>query len=163
MTTPRERFRDAMARVPAAVHVVTTDGPAGRAGFTASAVCSLSDDPPMLLVCLNRQASVHPAFEVNRVLCVNTLGAGQAELSRRFGGKTPMSERFEGARWSVGVSGAPVLDDALASFDCRVARVMREATHDVLVCEIVGLGGDATPAALVYQGRRYHELEATAA
>jgi len=54
MTVSREQFRDAMARLGAAVNIVTTDGTAGRAGFTASAVCSVTDDPPTLLVCLNR-------------------------------------------------------------------------------------------------------------
>ncbi|RYY93418.1 MAG: hypothetical protein EOO24_26860, partial [Comamonadaceae bacterium] len=89
----REAFRDAMAQVGAAVHVVTTDGPAGRAGFTASAVCSLSDTPPMVLVCLNRQASVHDAFDRNGVLCVNTLAAGHESLAMLFGGRTPMDSR----------------------------------------------------------------------
>lgn len=54
----KQSFRDAMAQVGAAVNIITTDGPAGRAGFTASAVCSVTDEPPTLLVCLNRSASV---------------------------------------------------------------------------------------------------------
>ena len=63
MTTPdKQTFRDAMACVGAAVNIITTDGPAGRAGFTASAVCSVTDSPPTLLVCLNRGASVWPTF-----------------------------------------------------------------------------------------------------
>jgi hypothetical protein len=65
-----------MSRLGAAVNIVTTDGPAGRAGFTASAVCSVTDEPPTLLVCLNRTASVYPAFEANGVLCVNVLARG---------------------------------------------------------------------------------------
>ena len=63
MTTPdKQTFRDAMACVGAAVNIITTDGPAGLAGFTASAVCSVTDSPPTLLVCLNRGASVWPTF-----------------------------------------------------------------------------------------------------
>ncbi len=67
-------FRDAMAHVGAAVNIITTDGPAGRAGFTASAVCSVTDTPPTLLVCLNRSASVWPVFSEHHTLCVNTTG-----------------------------------------------------------------------------------------
>lgn len=88
MTTPdQQTFRDAMACVGAAVNIITTDGPAGMAGFTASAVCSVTDTPPTLLVCLNRGASVWPIFSENRTLCVNTLSAGQEPLSNLFGGK----------------------------------------------------------------------------
>ena len=71
-----------MARLGAAVHVVTTAGPAGRHGFTASAVTSVTDDPPTLLVCQNRASDANPAFKANGVLCVNTLAAAQEHLRR---------------------------------------------------------------------------------
>ena len=87
-------FRQGMSNLGAAVNVITTHGKAGRAGFTASAVCSVTDSPPTLLVCLNRSASVFETFKTNKVLCVNTLAAHQTELSNIFGGKTPISERF---------------------------------------------------------------------
>jgi flavin reductase (DIM6/NTAB) family NADH-FMN oxidoreductase RutF len=77
MAINQQTFRDAMACVGAAVNIITTDGEAGQAGFTASAVCSVTDSPPTLLVCLNRAASVWPVFNQNRALCVNTLAAGQ--------------------------------------------------------------------------------------
>lgn len=80
----QQTFRDAMSCMGAAVNIITTDGPAGRAGFTASAVCSVTDTPPTLLVCLNRGASVWPVFNENRTLCVNTLSAGQEPLSNLF-------------------------------------------------------------------------------
>ena len=79
--TDKASFRDAMAHVGAAVNIITTDGPAGRAGFTASAVCSVTDTPPTLLVCLNRSASVWPVFSEHHTLCVNTLAAGQEALA----------------------------------------------------------------------------------
>lgn len=102
----KQSFRDAMAHVGAAVNIITTDGPAGRAGFTASAVCSVTDAPPTLLVCLNRSASVWPIFSQHQALCVNTLAAGQEELSNVFGGKTPMAERFAAADWQTGAEPA---------------------------------------------------------
>ncbi|WP_425270653.1 flavin reductase [Pantoea wallisii] len=95
----QQDFRNAMASLGAAVNIITTDGPAGRAGFTATAVCSVTDAPPTLLVCLNRNASVWPLFRTNGVLCVNTLAAGQEALSTLFGGKTAMDERFAAGDW----------------------------------------------------------------
>jgi flavin reductase len=153
-------FRNAMATLGTAVHVITTDGPAGRAGFTASAVCSVTDSPPTLLVCLNRAASVHATFAANDVLCVNTLAAGQEALSALFGGKTPMAERFEAAGWHTLASGAPVLQDALAAFDCRIAGRTSVGTHDVLYCEVLAIRQRPGADGLVYFGRRYHTLTA---
>ena len=152
----REDFRHAMAGLAAAVNIITSDGDAGRAGFTATAVCSVTDQPPTLLVCLNRSASVHPVFSANATLCVNTLAHGQHELSNLFGGKTPMAERFAAAQWSTWVTGAPVLEGAAASFDCRVTSTVSVGTHDILFCEVVALERQGTAAGLVYFDRGYH-------
>ena len=115
----RQTFRDAMANLAAAVNVITTDGAHGKAGFTATAVCSVTDSPPTLLVCVNRNASVYEAFKGNGAVCVNTLGNGQEALSNAFGGKTPQAERFLAGTWRSGVSGAPLLEQAKVSFDCK--------------------------------------------
>ena len=159
-TVPKGDYRDAMARLGAAVHIITTDGPGGRAGFTASAVCSVTDEPPTLLVCLNRSASCYPAFQANGVLCVNALAPGQQALSGLFGGKTPMDERFAAGRWSRKRTGAPVLEDAAVSFDCRVSHVTRVGTHDVLFCEAVAIAIGGTAHGLIYFDRRYHDISA---
>jgi flavin reductase len=155
--TPLE-FRNAMARLGAAVNVITTDGPAGRAGFTASAVCSVTDNPPSLLVCLNRSASVYAAFKANGVLCVNVLGAGHQAVSNLFGGKTSMEERFAGVAWSTGATGAPVLEDASVSFECQLRHSTEVGTHDVLICEVVALRASDKAHSLIYFNRQYHEL-----
>jgi flavin reductase len=151
-------FRDAMSRLGAAVNIITTDGPAGRAGFTASAVCSVTDDPPTLLVCLNRQASVWPVFNENRHLCVNTLTASQSELSTLFGGKTPMEARFAAAQWHTGVTGCPLLEGALVSFDCQISQVVSVGTHDILFCQLQDVVSAGAPHGLVWFDRRYHPL-----
>lgn len=151
-------FRNAMARLGAAVSIITTDGPGGRAGFTASAVCSVSDEPPSLLVCLNRSASVYETFKRNGVLCVNVLGAGHQELSNLFGGKTAMTERFAAASWSRGPSASPILQDASVSFDCRLSHITEVGTHDVLICEVISLSTGEQAQSLIYFNRQYHEL-----
>ena len=155
-------YRNAMSRLGAAVNIITTDGPAGRAGFTASAVCSVTDEPPTLLICLNRAASVYAAFERNGVLCVNVLAPDHQALSGVFGGKTPMDERFAAGRWHAGVTGSPMLDGAAVSFDCRVVRSTPVGTHDVLFCEVAAITLGDTAHGLVYFDRRYHGLMTTA-
>jgi len=154
----QQDFRDAMAGLAAAVNVITTDGPHGRFGFTATAVCSVTDSPPTLLVCLNRSASVHPALTAHATLCINTLTSEQRELSNLFGGKTPMAERFAAAQWSEWVTGAPILNGAAASFDCRVSQTVSVGTHDILFCEVLALRRQKDAAALVYFDRNYHQL-----
>ncbi|MDH4573373.1 flavin reductase [Salinicola acroporae] len=151
-------FRQAMSCLPTAVYLVTTDGPGGRAGFTASAVCSVTDDPPTLLVCINRRASAYAAFADNALLCVNALGAEHETVSNAFGGKTPMAERFARAEWTTQATGAPVLVDALAHFECRVSQRVAVGTHDVLFCEIEAMSSCDGRERLLYFDRQYHRL-----
>ncbi|MGX1321780.1 flavin reductase [Bradyrhizobium sp. USDA 377] len=152
-------YRDAMARLGAAVSIVTTDGPAGRAGFTASAVCSVTDDPPTLLVCMNRASSAFASVTGNNVVCVNVLSAQQEPLSRLFGGKVPAAERFAAATWSTLETGAPVLAGCAVAFDCRIVNVTTVGTHDVLFCRVVALQAGSTEN-LIYLGRAYHSVRA---
>ncbi|MFD1702526.1 flavin reductase [Methylopila henanensis] len=154
----RERFRQGMSRLGASVTIVTTNGAAGRAGFTASAVCSLSDAPPSLLVCLNRSASVFETFAGNDALCVNVLAPEHEALSRLFGGQTPTPERFAAAEWRAGVSGAPALIGATAAFDCRIVDVSSFGSHDVLFCHVMDVHLHDVAAGLVYFDRRYHAV-----
>src|SRR5688572_13499716 len=99
---PAAGFREAMARLGAAVHVITTAGPAGSAGLTATAVCSVTDAPPTLLVCVNRRAQSASVIVENGVFCVNTLPHAQASVAdffaKRTGGK---SEAFESSDWTT--------------------------------------------------------------
>ena len=154
----REAYRDAMARLGAAVNVVTSDGPAGRCGFTASSVCSVTDDPPTLLVCLNRTSGNNARFKRNGVLCVNVLTARHEELSAAFSGSLDSSDRFAGAHWTTLSTGAPVLEDAGVAFDCRIAQVTEIGTHSVLFCEVEGIRTGQVEEALIYLGRAYHHL-----
>ncbi|MBX9931065.1 MAG: flavin reductase [Methylobacterium sp.] len=154
-------FRDAMALMASAVHLVTTDGPGGRAGFTATAVCSVSDAPPTLLVCLNRGSSAYESFSRNDALCVNTLTAEQSAVAGAFGGKTPMDERFASATWGSLATGAPVLEGALVAFDCRIVERTAMGSHDVLFCAVEALAEPAEGEGLVYAARRYHAVPRT--
>lgn len=161
MTVSREQFRDAMARLGAAVNVVTTDGAGGRTGFTASAVCSVTDEPPTLLVCLNRASRGSAAFQANGVMCVNTLAAGQDALSDAFAGKGGLDAdgRFAMAGWTRLATGAPVLEDAaIVAFDCRITEVVEKGTHSVLFGEIQAIRQGKAGGALIWYGRGYHPI-----
>jgi flavin reductase len=152
-------YRDAMARFGAAVSVVTTDGPAGRRGFTASAVCSVTDDPPTLLVCVNRANDSHPALLANGVFCVNTLAAGQEELSALFSdSQTGHVERFAGGTWATLATGAPVLAECVVSFDCRIVSVTEVGTHTVMFAQVEATRHGERHDALIYFGRDYHPV-----
>jgi flavin reductase len=148
-------YRDAMARLGAAVTIIATDGPHGRAGFTASTVCSVTDSPPTLVVCLNRSTSVYDAFRRNGVLYVNVLSGEHAALSQLFGGRTPVNERFAAASWSKLVTGSPVIERAIASFNCRVVGTVDVGTHDVLFCEVNAIICSEMDDGLFYFNRAY--------
>ncbi len=160
MPVDKQAYREGMARLGAAVNVITTDGPAGQAGFTASAVCSVTDTPPMLLVCANRANDSYPAVKTNGVLCVNTLAGAHESLSPLFAGLTDhtMAARFEGATWHKLATGAPVLDGALAAFDCRIAQIIEVGTHDVFICEVDAVEVGTMHEGLIYYARGYHRV-----
>jgi flavin reductase len=158
-------FRNAMALLGGAVSVITTDGSAGRFGFTASAVCSVTDQPPTLLVCMNRSSTSNVHFKTNGVLSVNVLTADHQAISGIFANREmSMEQRFDSATWHKLESGAPVLDEALVSFDCRIAQAHEVGSHTIFYCEIVGLNMSEAQEGLVYFNRSYHRLsEATKA
>jgi len=152
-------FRDAMSRLGAAVHVVTSAGAGGRTGFTATAVASVSDAPPTLLVCLNRRSNSAPVLSANRVFCVNTLRAGEEDIADRFAGRSGGREdRFTTGEWMTLTTGSPVLASAVVAFDCRVSEIKGVGSHNVIfgVVEAVRLGGAGE--ALVYHERAYKRV-----
>jgi flavin reductase len=156
----QQAFRDGMARLAAAVHVVTTDGPGGRGGFTASAVCSVTDDPPTLLVCVNLHSRQNDLIRANGVLCVNTLAAGQSALAGLFSARElSIEERYAAGTWTLMTSGAPALEGAVASFDCRVVERLERGSHAVLFCEVQAVRLRPEAELLVYADRGYHKIE----
>lgn len=157
-------FRDAMARVASAVHLVTTIGPRGRVGLTATAVASVSDSPPTVLVCIARPSRTLAVIEANRVFCVNTLPGHCEDLAEIFASRRGIEgeARFGSHHWSSLTTGAPVLSGAVAAFDCRLVAAHDIATHRILIGEVVGLGGagrDVTGAtSLIYRKRRFEAV-----
>lgn len=154
-----QEFRDGMAMLSGAVNVITTGGSEGLAGFTATAVCSVTDQPPTLLVCMNRSSYAHRFFTANGVLCVNLLGADQQDLSGLFSDRNvSMEARFQRAAWRALETGSPALDDALVSFDCRISQVHEVGSHSIFYCEVVQMRQSDPRPGLVYFNRNYHRV-----
>lgn len=151
----RATFRNGMSRLGASVNVVTTRSGSERYGFTASAVCSVSDTPATLLVCINRASSCFHAFGNTRHFCVNTLMPGQEDISNLFGGRTPSEDRFALGEWTEGLTGVPVLANASVSFECEFTNAVNEATHRVLFGRVIDIRENEEQATLLYCMRRY--------
>jgi len=149
-----------MARFAGAVHVVTTDGVAGRRGTTVIAACSVSDSPPTVLVCLNRENQSNDLFIRNGRFALNTLSSRHQKLAEAFSGLTGLDqdERFAFGEWETISTGAPVLKDAVSVFDCEIIDSKDHATHRVLFGKVTGLRVGDRLQPLIYHDRTYRVL-----
>ena len=151
-------YREAMSRLGAAVNIITTHDEAGRHGLTASAVCSVTDKPPTLLVCVNRGARSRPTIQIAEPICINTLAHSQQDVSAAFSSRLEMAERFAVGTWTTLETGAPVLEQALMSFDCIVASIVEVGTHSVVFCAIQAIRLGDPAEGLMYFARNYHSI-----
>jgi len=154
----KAEFLEGMSRVAATVNVVTTDGPAGKAGVTVSAMSSVSADgpAPRLLVCVHRDGGACGPILDNGAFCVNLLRADQSRISDVFAGREDIAgeDRFGCAEWIAAPSGAPRLEGALTAFDCRLTHAELVGTHYVIFGS-VGAAFVARGAPLIYCNRVY--------
>ena len=152
-----DAFRAVLARFASGVTVLTLCDEAGRDhGMTVSAFCSLSLSPPLVLVCIDHDASMHRLLVEGRHLAVNILAAGQEALSRRFSGADP--NRFDGIGYSRGLTGAPLLDEVLAMLECRIVALHEGGDHTIVVAEVVTATARPERPLLYYRGG-YAQLE----
>jgi flavin reductase len=159
-TCDPQSFRQAMSRLGAAVHVITTEGPAGKTGFTATAVCSVSDAPPTLLVCLNRKSDSAAPLLGNKVFCINTLAFGEESIADTFAGRTGVkgADRFGSGEWLTLATGSPVLSSAVVAFDCRAVEIKAVASHWVIYGAVEAVRLGPAVEALVYHDRLYKRI-----
>lgn len=152
-------FRNAMSLLASAVNVVTTVGTSGRHGLTASAVCSVTDTPPTILVCMNQSSRSHAHFIENKILCVNVLSAQHEQISNAFASSKLNSEqRFKQGAWTELETGSPALKDALVSLDCEIEHIQQVGTHSVFMCRVIAVQQSPPKEALVYFNRAYHHV-----
>lgn len=154
-------YREAMSCMAAAVNVITTDGEAGLAGCTVSAVCSVTDDPPTLLVCINRSSRNNEVIRENGKLCVNVLSSEQIAIAHSFATKgLTISERLAAGSWSILETGAPALDGAACSIDCVITSAEEIGTHTVFFCTVKAVRKQEGADGLIYFGRDFHVVAA---
>jgi len=128
------KFKNLMRHQAGAVTIITVGAPGNRTGLTATAMCSLSDTPPTILICVNRNASAHAPIREFKSFGVNILGVEHFELARRFSTKTVEGEaRFEDDAWDTIATGAPTLKTALATLDCELAEEHETQTHSIFI------------------------------
>ncbi|WP_246161769.1 flavin reductase family protein [Segnochrobactrum spirostomi] len=158
-------FRAAMRELAAGVTIIATGSGDGRRGLTATAVCSVSADPPTLLVCVNRSTEGHAAIAEAGIFSVNVTAAHHRPLADRFAGRHGVrgAERFEAGAWTVLETGAPILTDAVAAFDCVVARTVDWTTHTIYLGAVVAARVAPERAALLYRSGAFADLPAPAA
>jgi flavin reductase (DIM6/NTAB) family NADH-FMN oxidoreductase RutF/DNA-binding GntR family transcriptional regulator len=150
-TLTSDQFRDVVGRFASGVTVITTSHDDACHGATASAVTSLSLEPPMLLICMNRAAATGRAISEVGHFAVNVLGEDQSDLAVRFA--SPIPDRFGGVRVLEGLGGMPLLADALATFECRVAETVIGGTHYVFLAEVERASGRAGPPLAYFRGQ----------
>ncbi len=144
-----------MGQFATGVTVVTTDGAAGPHGLTANAIASLSLDPPLLLVAVDKRAHSLEFLRINRCFAVNILRLDQEEVSRRFA--TPGPKDFTGLSVQTEATGAPILAECLAYVDCRVVDILPGGDHEIFIGEIVA-GALQTGLPLLYHAGKYRRL-----
>lgn len=155
----RSRFLQGMSHAACTVNVITTDGPAGRAGVTVSAMSSVSADSPKptLLVCVHHNSPASVKIIDNGVFCVNVLRDDQSYISDTFAGrfKDQIADKFDCADWSAMPTGAPRLVDSLVGFDCRVISSEKVGTHYVFMGEVEDIFVADRGSPLIYANRAY--------
>ena len=135
MPVSNNEFRAALSRFVSGVTVVTALGKDNLpAGITVSAFSSLSLDPPLILACIDKRASLHDHLTEGSYFAVNILAEDQQDISRLFASKD--EDRFNGTRYRWGVSGAPLLDGSVAYIECRVVHAYPGGDHTIIVGEV---------------------------
>ena len=153
-------FRAALRHLAGGVSVITTGQGADRTGLTVTSLSSLSAEPPTVMFGLNLSSSSFPVLARHRSFGVNFLNATQKQIADRFAGRggEKGEARYAGASWAQSVTGAPLLEGALAALDCEVEELIERHSHAIVIGRVreVRLGGD--DAALVYWRGDYERL-----
>jgi flavin reductase (DIM6/NTAB) family NADH-FMN oxidoreductase RutF len=153
-------FRDALGAFATGVTVITTRGEAHDYGMTATAFSSVSLDPPLVLVCVQSRIEGADIIPRNGVFAVNILGSGQEAISHYFASRTRPRGRdaFSEISHREVASGAPIIDDAAAFLDCRLAATHEAGDHLIFIGEVMALGANPDVEPLLFHGSRYRLL-----
>jgi flavin reductase (DIM6/NTAB) family NADH-FMN oxidoreductase RutF len=155
LTSIETAFRDAMRRFAATVTIITVCDHERYHGMTATAVTSVSMNPPSLIICINQTTLLHDIMFRARRFCVNVLHRDQVALSAAFSGGMPPEKRFAAGDWLRSEDGLPYLADAQANLFCRKAAALPYGTHTIFVGQVEDVGVRDVIAPLLYQDAGY--------
>ena len=149
-------FRQVLGHFASGVTIVTTcDGEQRPTGLTASAFCSVSLDPPLILICVDHKSQSFPHLKESGRFAINILHREHEQLSRRFA--SSRLDKFDGVGFTMGALGVPLIDEALAYLECRTTSAHVEGDHTIFVGRVEAVGiGQGDP--LLYYRGRYHRL-----
>ncbi|CAJ0896200.1 flavin reductase family protein [Ralstonia flatus] len=156
-----QEHRTGLRNLAAAVNIITAGHEGARAGLTATAVVSVTAEPPRLAVFVNKNVVAADIILRSGALCVNVLSGPQEAVAKAFAGMVEGvhgDERFRHGSWSTMVTHSPALDNALVNFDCRVVKVYDESTHHVFLCEVLATRGCIDEDALVYINGAFRQI-----
>jgi len=153
-----ELFREVFGRFATGVAVITSGGPGGTGGMTANALCSLSLDPLLALVCFENRARTLPIVRDAGRFAVNVLAASQEDVARVFASKMPEAEKLEAVAHRT-EHGVPIIDGALAWAACELRELIAGGDHTIAIGEVLAMGlGSGEP--LLWFAGRYHDWPA---
>lgn len=160
-TVSSDDHRYGMRHFAVGVTIITTRNDEQQAGLTATAVCSVTADPPRLVVFVNKNVVANEVILNSGALCINVLAGEQEEVAKAFAGmikEVHGDARFGYGEWRELVTGAPALDDTLANFDCRVIKVFDESTHHAFLCEVLATRERNDGEALIYLNGAFRRI-----
>jgi flavin reductase (DIM6/NTAB) family NADH-FMN oxidoreductase RutF len=155
-------FIAAMGQHVSSVCVITSTKNGKRNGLTATAMTSVSAEPPRLLVCVNKSGASHDAITTSGMFCVNVLAEEQEKVAKAFAGMMGRDfDRFSVGEWDELVTGAPALINATAIFDCEVKQVIDQFSHSIIIGEVLAARHKKSQDTLLYGARRFRALRKT--
>jgi flavin reductase (DIM6/NTAB) family NADH-FMN oxidoreductase RutF len=156
-----ENMRKLRSLFASGVTIVTTTYQHRLKGITVSAFSEVSLDPPLVLVCIAAEAESHALLEASKVFAVNILSDDQEFLSERFAARAPLvNDRFEGVPYHTASTGAPILDQSIAWYDCKVESIHDGGDHTIFIGRVEAIGlGDESRRPLVYFANQYTRLK----
>lgn len=159
MTIHSTTFKNTMSRFASGVTVITTHHQGELHGMTASSFCSVSLDPPLVLVCVARHLYSHQLIEKSGVFAVNLLAANQLDWGMRFAGMNPeIEDRFAGIEFKAAVTDSPVLPGTLGWVDCKLRHAYDGGDHTIFVGEVVAGETSQDDDPLLYYNRAWRQL-----
>jgi flavin reductase (DIM6/NTAB) family NADH-FMN oxidoreductase RutF len=148
-------YRDAMRRLASTVTIISAGDPEVRHAITATAVTSVSMDPPSLLTCINRKNRLHGLLEKQANFCVNLLHRSHVDLSDIFSGQKVAEDRFEWGEWATHFTGLPYLVGAQSNIFCRITLALPYGSHTIFIGEVLDVAMRDDVAPLIYADGRY--------